>query len=193
MQISFNPRIVVRACLVGIIIAILAYGATAYAAQSGIRIVGNVLFAKNLNIVGALSKGSGTFVIDHPLSPRTKLLYHSFVESPDVKNIYDGVVTLDQKGEARIVLPEYFEALNKDFRYQFFPHYEAMPDLYIKEEVANNSFVIAGGKPGGEISWQVSGNRHDPYILANPVINEVEKTDGTLVKKGECIFEPLCE
>jgi hypothetical protein len=31
------------------------------------------------SVLGALSKGSGTFVIDHPLDPKNKLLYHSFV------------------------------------------------------------------------------------------------------------------
>jgi len=147
----------------------------------------------NLYITGSLSKGSGSFVIDHPRMPRTHLLYHSFVESPEVKNLYDGVATLDEYGEARIALPDYFEALNKDFRYQFFPHGEAMPNLYVKEEIKNNSFVIAGGTPGGEISWQVTGNRHDPYILENPIVNEVPKSADTEVNRGECLFEPLCE
>ena len=160
---------------------------------AAVVLVGNVRFYQNLTVTGALSKGSGTFVIDHPLDPKNKLLYHSFVESPDVKNLYDGVATLDENGEAIIELPDYFEALNKEFRYQFFPHYEPMPDLYVKQEVSGNRFVIAGGSPGGEISWQVTGVRHDPYILANPVINEVEKTDSTEVKKGECLFEPLCK
>jgi hypothetical protein len=52
----------------------------------------------SLSVTGALSKGSGTFKIDHPLDPTNKFLYHSFVESPDMKNIYDGVVVLDGDG-----------------------------------------------------------------------------------------------
>lgn len=153
---------------------------------------GSVKFKTSLAIVGALAKGGGTFVIDHPLAPFAKLLYHSFVESPEPKNVYDGVAKLDQNGEVRIQLPAYFEALNTDFRYQFFPHFAAMPNLYVKEEVRNNSFVIAGGKPGGEISWQITGNRHDPYILANPIIPEVLKGPDQPVNRGECLFEPLC-
>ena len=43
---------------------------------------------------------------------------HSFVESPDMKNIYDGVVTTDPDGNAKVQLPDWFEALNKDFRNQ---------------------------------------------------------------------------
>jgi hypothetical protein len=156
-------------------------------------LTGNVLFQGNLAITGALSKGGGTFVIDHPLDPKNKLLYYSFVESPDAKNIYDGVATLDENGEVTIALPDYFMALNRDYRYQFFPFSEAMPNLYVKQEIQNNEFTLAGGVAGGRLSWQVSGNRHDPYILANPIIPEVEKGPNTEVDKGECLFEPLCE
>lgn len=105
---------------------------------------GSTVFTKgatitgDANITGSVSKGSGSFLIDHPLDPRNKLLYHSFVESPDVKNIYDGVANLNKNGEVVIQLPDYFAALNKDFRYQFFPHQTSMPDLYIKEEVSDN-------------------------------------------------------
>ncbi len=139
-------------------------------------------------MTGTIGKGAGSFVIDHPLDPRNKLLYHSFLESPDVKNIYDGVATLDKNGEAVIKLPSYFEALNKDFRYQTKAVKPAMPDLYIKEEIKDNQFVIAGGVPGGKISWQVTGIRHDPYILANPIVVEVEKGADTSVAKGQYVY-----
>ncbi len=156
-------------------------------------LIGSVRFAGNLAITGALTKGSGTFVIDHPLDPKNKLLYHSFVESPDVKNVYNGIATLDSKGEAVIKLPDYFDALNTDVRYQFFAFDQAMPDLYIKEEEKNNQFTIGGGVAGGRISWQITGIRHDPYILEYPVIVEVQKGPNALIKKGECIYEPLCQ
>ncbi len=155
-------------------------------------LTGNVQFRGNLAITGALSKGSGTFVIDHPLDPRNKLLYHSFVESADAKNMYAGIVELNGQGEATIELPSYFEALNGEYRYQFFPLFKAMPNLFVKQEVVKNTFVIAGGTPFGQVSWQISGVRHDPYIIANPIVVEVEKTESTEVKKGECLFEELC-
>jgi hypothetical protein len=154
---------------------------------------GNVKFAGNLAIVGSLTKGSGTFEIDDPLDPANKILFHSFVESPDVKDIYNGSAIIDKNGEATIQLPFYYDALNKDSRYQFFPIGQAMPNLYVKTEEANNQFTIAGGVPGGKISWQITGIRHDPYILANPVIPEVEKGPGQLVDKGFCIYEPNCQ
>lgn len=155
--------------------------------------------AGNVSVIGALSKGSGSFMIDHPLDPKNKLLYHSFLESPDVKNLYDGTAILDENGEAFIMLPDYFLALNRDFRYLATAQSEAMPDLHLVRGVRREwfigdpSFRIAGGKPGGIISWQVTGIRRDPLIQTFPIINEVEKGPETLVDKGECIFEPLCK
>lgn len=162
---------------------------------TGLTISGNVLIASNLDVRGSISKGSGTFVIDHPTRPRTHLLYHSFVESPDAKNIYDGVAKLDKNGEVTIKLPDYFQALNESFRYQYFPHYQPMRNLHIKEEIRDNQFTIGGGAPYGEISWQITGIRHDPYIQANPIRVEVEKGPDQPVDKGEYIFPdyPLWE
>ncbi len=150
----------------------------------------------SISVLGTLSKGSGTFVIDHPLDPANELLYHSFVESPDVKNLYDGIATLDSKGEATIVLPDYFLALNKDFRYLATPIGAPMPTLHLGKEVGKRwfnlfgaiQFKITGGVPGGRVSWQVTGIRHDKFIEDNPIQVEVEKTDDTLVKKGEYLF-----
>ena len=158
----------------------------------GVTLVGNVTFLGNLTITGALSKGSGTFEIDHPSDPANWLLVHSFVESPDAKNMYNGTVTLDAYGEAEVRLPAYFDALNTSVRYQYTPLERAMPNLHIKEEERNNQFTIGGGVPGGRVSWQITGIRHDPYILMNPIIPEVEKGPGQPVDKGECLHEPLC-
>ncbi len=139
-------------------------------------------------MTGNISKGSGTFVIDHPLDPKNKLLFHSFVESPDVKNLYDGNVTLDAMGEATVQLPSYFDALNTDIRYQLKPIGSPMPNLHVKSEEKNNQFSIGGGVSGGRVSWQITGSRHDAYIIANPIIPEVEKNETTPVKRGEYLF-----
>lgn len=152
--------------MVFVCVAFLPVAAFAVAFTSGVK------FSSTLNVNGTLSKGSGSFIIDHPQDPANKTLAHSFVESPDVKNLYDGIVKLDGNGEAVIVLPDYYDALNKDSRYQFFSLDEAMPNLYIKEEEKNNQFTIAGGKPYGHVSWQITGIRHDAYILANPILVE---------------------
>ncbi len=149
------------------------------------------------SVLGALSKGSGTFVIDHPLDPKNKLLYHSFVESPDVKNLYDGIVQLDAYGEAVIELPAYFLALNKDFRYLGTPVGGPMPELYLSKEVHKRYFNvlgaisirISGGTPSGRVSWQVTGIRHDRFIEAYPIVPEVEKGPDELADKGEYVCE----
>jgi len=41
-------------------------------------------FSGNVQITGTISKGGGSFKIDHPLDPENKYLYHSFIESPDI-------------------------------------------------------------------------------------------------------------
>ncbi|HLX60303.1 MAG TPA: hypothetical protein VKX17_03375 [Planctomycetota bacterium] len=132
-------------------------------------------FQGNVIIAGSLSKSAGTFKIDHPLDPANKYLSHSFVESPDMKNIYDGVVTLDTNGEATIELPAYFQTLNRDFRYQL-TCIGGFAPVYIAGEIAGNRFKIAGGKPSLKVSWQVTGIRQDAYAKAHPVIVEQEKS-----------------
>jgi hypothetical protein len=131
-------------------------------------------FSGNVNVTGTLSKGSGTFKIDHPLDPANKYLQHSFVESPDMMNIYNGNVVLDGNGAAVVELPNWFEALNKDFRYQL-TCIGGFAQVYIAEKVQNNRFKIAGGTPGLEVSWQVTGIRKDAYANAHRVQVETEK------------------
>lgn len=132
-------------------------------------------FAGNVNVTGSVSKGGGSFKIDHPLDPMNKYLYHSFVESPDMMNVYNGNVTLDGSGAAWVELPAYFEALNRDFRYQLTPIGGPGPNLYIAQEVQGNRFLIAGGAPGLRVSWQVTGIRQDAFAKANPIVVEVDK------------------
>jgi hypothetical protein len=132
-------------------------------------------FSGNVDVTGNLSKGGGSFKIDHPLDPANKYLYHSFVESPDMKNIYDGVVTMGGNGEAVVQLPDWFAALNRDFRYQLTAIGAPGPNLYIASEVSNNQFTIAGGQPGIKVSWQVTGIRQDAWANAHRIPVEEEK------------------
>jgi hypothetical protein len=133
-------------------------------------------FNGNVNVTGVLIKAAGAFRIDHPLDPGHKYLSHSFVESPDMKNIYDGIAVLDAAGEALVTLPDYFEALNKDFRYQLTPIGAAFVP-YIAEEIAGNRFRIAGGPAGKKVSWQVTGIRQDAYASANRIVVEEVKPE----------------
>jgi hypothetical protein len=134
-------------------------------------------FVGDVHVTGQLSKGSGAFKIDHPLDPANKYLSHSFVESPDMKNVYDGVATLDANGEASVTLPHYFEALNRDFRYQLTAVGGPAPSLHVASKINNGVFRIAGGTPGLEISWQITGSRKDQTALHNPIVVEQDKKD----------------
>lgn len=161
-------------------------------------ITGDVFFATSTSITYNLSKGAGSFVIDHVLDPLNKLLYHSFVESPDMKNIYTGVTELDAGGSATIELPSYFLALNRDFRYLGSPMGGAMPNLHVSKEVKRKwifwgtpVFTISGGTPSGKISWQITGIRQDPYAKKNPIRTEVEKGPDEMVDKGEYLHPEL--
>jgi hypothetical protein len=158
----------------------------------------------NVVITGNLQKGGGSFKIDHPLDPANKYLHHSFVESPDMKNVYDGMVALDNKGEAEIELPDWFGVLNKDFRYQLTAIGSPGPNLHIAEEIPEDSstnysdsssnnndgsrFKIAGGTSGMKVSWQVTGIRKDPWANANRIR---VKEDKPAKEQGYYIYPDL--
>jgi hypothetical protein len=135
----------------------------------------------NLNVSGSLAKAGGSFKIDHPLDPENKYLYHSFVESPDMMNIYNGNVTTDASGYAVITLPDYFEALNRDFRYQLTVLDDSENDfilakVYRKIGVdAPRQFTIRTSMPGIEVSWQVTGIRQDAWAQKNRIPNSIDK------------------
>jgi hypothetical protein len=93
--------------------AIEATGIVAGTFADRVQVWGDVDVLYNLNVRDKINKAGGGFKIDHPLDPANKYLNHGFVESIDMKNIYDGIVTLDANGEAVIELPEWFETLNE--------------------------------------------------------------------------------
>jgi hypothetical protein len=135
---------------------------------------GPVVVQGNLFVQGTLIKSSGSFRIDHPLDPANKFLSHSFVESPDMKNIYDGNVTTDATGSATVTLPDYFAALNRDCRYQL-TVLGQFAQAIVSRKIAGNSFEIRTDKPGVEVSWQVTGIRQDAYAQAHPIVVEEAK------------------
>lgn len=140
---------------------------------------GDVYFNGDLEVTGTLSKGGGSFKIDHPLDPANKYLYHSFVESPDMLNIYNGNAITDDRGYAVVVLPDWFEALNRDYRYQLTVIDDADRDDFaqvkVVREVRDGRFTIRSSAPRVRVSWQVTGIRHDAWAEANRIPVEIEK------------------
>jgi hypothetical protein len=133
-------------------------------------------FLGDVDISGNLSKGGGSFKIDHPLDPENKYLYHSFVESPDMMNIYNGNVTTDENGDATVELPEWFEALNREFRYQL-TVIGTFAQAIVAERVKGNRFSIKTSLPGVEVSWQVTGIRKDAFANKNRIPVEAVKPE----------------
>jgi hypothetical protein len=128
---------------------------------------------------GTIYKHCCQFSIDHPLDPRNKVLNHVSVEASEHKTFYDGTVRLNAQGRASVRLPRWFEALNAlgSLRYQLTPLGAPAPDLHVARGVKQGVFVIAGGRAGQRICWQVTGVRRDRYARTHPVVVEQRKRD----------------
>ncbi len=143
-----------------------------------------------VSIPGTLSKGAGAFKIDHPLDPENRYLYHSFVESPDMMNIYNGNVTTDGEGYATVELPEWFEALNRDFRYQLTVIGDgAWARARIARKIERGRFVVQTDVPSTEVSWQVTGIRRDAFAEKHRIPVEQDKPEG---ERGRCLYPEAC-
>src|SRR5205085_12400073 len=101
---------------------------------------------------GSLSvSGTKNFKIDHPLDPENKYLYHAAIESSEVLNIYSGNVTTDENGDATVFLPEWFEALNRDFRYQL-TVIGSFNQAMVASKIKDNTFTIKTNGAKVEVS-----------------------------------------
>jgi len=143
----------------------------------------------NLTVAGVLSKGSGSFRIDHPLPEKTEThhLVHSFVESPQADNIYRGKVDLVD-GSATVNIDDAagmtegtYVLLNTNT--QCFTSNESGWTA-VKGSVSGNILTITAQESCSDtISWMVVGERHDQHML------DTEWTD----ENGKVIVEPLKE
>ncbi len=111
--------------------------------------------------------GVKAFTMDYPLDPQNKILTHAAVESNEVINFYSGNVVTDASGKALVKLPEYVEAINKDFRYQL-TVVGVFAQAIISKEVSNNQFEISTSQPNVKVSWEVKGVRNDLRMQKYP-------------------------
>ena len=125
----------------------------------------------DINCTGTLSKGSGSFKIDHPLEimSNTHNLYHSFIEGPKADLIYRGKVDL-VNGSASINLDTVsnmtsgtFEVLNRNV--QCFTSNESDWDA-VKGSVSGNTLTIScqNASSTANVSWLVIGERKDKHM-----------------------------
>lgn len=115
------------------------------------------------------------FCIDHPLDPANKYLHHHCTEGADPLNVYSGTVIADGIGEARVQLPDYFESINRDPRYQLTAIGAPAPNLHVAQEILDNAFVIAGAAPGMKVSWRIEAVRNDRWVQTHGIRVEVDK------------------
>ena len=154
--------------------------ARAFMSASQFNMAGNGVFS------GSITKGSGSFKIDHPLESKkdTHHLVHSFVEAPQADNIYRGKVDLVD-GSATVNLDTVsgmtegtFILLNTNT--QCFTSNETGWTA-VKGSVSNNILTItAEVSCTDSISWLVVGERHDQHMI------DTEWTDDN----GKVIVEP---
>ena len=91
-------------------------------------------------------------------------------------NVYNGNVITDKRGRAIVALPDYFQALNSDFRYQL-TVIGQFAQAIVAKEISDNRFTIKTNKPGVKVSWQVTGIRQDAYANVHRVPVEQQKPE----------------
>jgi len=141
-----------------------------------------------VTIAGALSKGSGSFKIDHPLKPDTHHLVHSFIEGPQADNLYRGTITL-QDGRAVIDLDEWFGmtpgtflALNRDIQ-AFVSNVDDWDAVRAKMMGSQLVIECQNAESKASVSWLVVGERQDKEIYASVLTDD----------NGKIIVEPSKE
>ena len=149
---------------------------------------GTVRCEYDLEVTGNVSKGSGTFKIDHPLPEKSEThhLVHSFIEGPQADNIYRGKVEL-VAGKAEVNIDAVsgmtegtFVALNRDI--QAFTSNESDWDA-VRGKVEGNKVIIEcqNAESTATVSWLVIGERQDEHMLKSKTTDE----------NGKLIVEPL--
>jgi hypothetical protein len=148
-------------------------------------------FHGRCTVQGNFVEINGATLIDHPLDPANRYLSHAHVISPDMKTVYDGIVTTDAAGEATVRLPAYFGALNREFRYQLTP-VGGFAHAAVTKEISGNQFNLKTDRPRVKVCWQVTGIRKDRYALAYGMPVEQEKRAGEkgLYQAPELYGEP---
>jgi hypothetical protein len=156
----------------------------AFMSANQFNMTGNGVFS------GSISKGSGSFKIDHPLPEKaeTHHLVHSFIEGPQADNIYRGKVALVD-GSATVNIDDVagmtdgtFAVLNREV--QCFTSNETGWTA-VRGSVSGNILTIEAQDASctDTISWMVIGERQDKHMY------DTEWTD----ENGKVIVEPLKE
>lgn len=124
---------------------------------------------------GTVSKGGGTFLIDHPLDPANRNLLHSFVEGPRADLIYRGHVQLSN-GQAVVdidtasgMTPGTFAALTKHTDAQVFLQNEGPGWSAVRGALVGGTLTIEAERNNSNdrVAWLVIAERNDAFYLAS--------------------------
>lgn len=123
------------------------------------------------------ASGTKAFRIDHPSDPENKYLVHYSAEGPEPMNQYSGNVVTNAQGVAWVQLPEYFEQINRDFRYTLtiLNEGDGFAQAKIWRKIKGNQFAIQTSSPNVEVSWEVKAIRNDLWVQKHGAPIEVEK------------------
>ena len=154
---------------------------------TGTGTLSTTISGDDLTVVGAISKGSGSFKIDHPIPSKkdTHHLVHSFLEGPQADLIYRGVVNL-VGGSASVNIDTAARMTTGTFvllcgNVQSFTSNESGWTA-VKSSVSGNTLTITAqdNTCTDSVSWMVVGERKDQHML------DTNWTD----ENGRVIVEP---
>jgi hypothetical protein len=125
------------------------------------------------------ASGTKSFRIDHPFDPTGKYLLHYSSESPKPQNFYNGNVVTDTTGYAWVELPDYFEEINANFKYQLtvVSDSESFVQAMVSKKIHGNRFQIRTSAPNVEVSWRVDADRNDLYVRNRKPKDVIDKSD----------------
>jgi len=125
------------------------------------------------------ASGAKSFRIDHPLDPEHKFLRHYCSEGPEPLNVYSGTATTDANGLASIVLPDYFESINRDPRVLLTVEDASDEFVLVKvvSPVRDGRFAIGTSKPRVKVYWEVKAVRNDLWVQRHGAPVEEDKPE----------------
>lgn len=125
------------------------------------------------------ASGVKSFRIDHPADPENKYLLHYSSESPFPQNFYSGNVVTDGSGYAWVTLPEYFQDINANFKYQLAVVDNADANGFaqakVSKKIVGNRFQIRTSAPNTEVSWRIDADRNDLRIQTRRPVDVQDK------------------
>jgi len=159
---------------------VVGYATHAGGVNYGVLGQTNSSFGWGVYALGDLgASGTKAFRIDHPLDPEKKYLLHYASESPYPQNFYNGTVVTDSHGYAWVQLPDYFDEINKNFRYQLTVLDDQDSRGFVMAKVSKlivgNRFQVRTSEPRTTVSWEVKADRNDLYVRNRPPRDVVEK------------------